>query len=104
MSPYDQEPYNYEQFTYLDTVIFPEGTTEETKKTSPYVYVIAYEIQGQNKNQEILDFAEKIEKCFSVVTSPKKSTEESATKTTETKPDFNTNPAEAKTGFFNRFK
>lgn len=102
VSPYDREPYNYEQFTYLDTVIFPEGTTDETKKDAPYVYVLAYEIQGQNKNQEIVDFAKKMETCFSIT----EASEEKSPAQTETKTETTsaTNPAETKTGFFSRFK
>ena len=102
VSPYDREPYNYEQFTYLDTVFFPEGTTDETKKDAPYVYVLAYEIQGQNKNQEIVDFAKKMETCFSIT----EASEEKSPAQTETKTETSsaTNPAEAKTGFFSRFK
>ena len=84
VSPYDGVPYNYENYTYLDTVIFPEGTTEETKKDLPYIFVGIYEMLGQNKNEEILDFAKKIEECFKPLVSEKQQPKATTTETTST--------------------
>ena len=68
VAPYNSEPYNYEQYTYLDTIIFPEGTNLETKENIDYFYIATYEMVGQNKNEEIIDFAEKVEESLSFVT------------------------------------
>ena len=67
VAPYNSEPYNYEQYTYLDTIIFPEGTNLETKENIDYFYIATYEMVGQNKNEEIIDFAEKVEESLSFV-------------------------------------
>lgn len=97
--PYNGEPYNYEQYTFLDNVIFPEGTTEEGKKSAPYVYITTYELAGQNKNEEISAFAKEIENCFTTVSSLSDDSTGSEKQTT-------TEPATSakKSGFFSRFK
>ena len=68
VAPYNSEPYNYEQYTYLDTIIFPEGTDLETKENIDYFYIATYEMVGQNKNQEIEDFANSIKDSLYFVT------------------------------------
>lgn len=104
VSPYNSEPYNYEQYTYLDKVIFPEGTTEENKKDSKYLYVTTYEMVGQNRNEEIVDFAKKIEEGLSFI----KPSDEKATsmvqENTEITEEVKKEKSSSSKKFFNAFK
>lgn len=82
VAPYNGEPYNYEQYTYLDTVVFPEGITEETKSSSPYIYMATFELEGQNKYDEIRAFSKEVLNSISFVqTENAKNTDESVSKT-----------------------
>ena len=67
-----------------NVIIFPEGTTEETKKDLPYIFVGIYEMLGQNKNEEILDFAKKMEECFKPLVSENQQPKATTTETTST--------------------
>lgn len=93
VAPYNSEPYNYEQYTFLDTVIFPEGADLEQRENIDHIYIATYELVGQNKYKEITEFAKKIEKAISIVepedttsaTFEEDSVEETTTPTTQKK-------------------
>jgi len=88
----------------LDKVIFPEGTTEENKKDSKYLYVTTYEMVGQNRNEEIVDFAKKIEEGLSFI----KPSDEKATsmvqENTEITEEVKKEKSSSSKKFFNAFK
>ena len=104
VSPYNNEPYNYEQFTYLDKVIFPEGTTEENKKDSKYLYVTTYEMVGQNKNEEIVDFAKKIEEGLSFINPVDEKETSTVQENVNDSKETKTEGASTSKKYFNAFK
>ena len=64
--PYNGEPYNEEKCTYLDKILYQEGYDKSNAEDSEYLYIFSYEIEGQNKFDEIKDFASKIETGITV--------------------------------------
>lgn len=62
--PFDGTPYNIEDYTYCDTVLFP--TTQKERDKASYIYTYACELFGQDKDKEIKNFANRVKKCFSV--------------------------------------
>lgn len=59
ISPYNGEPYNYEQYTYLDNIIYPEGITYESRMDAEELYVLSTELLGQGRNEDIKKVWEK---------------------------------------------
>ncbi|MBQ8678443.1 MAG: trypsin-like peptidase domain-containing protein [Treponema sp.] len=59
VSPYNNEPYCQESYTYLDKIVYPAGFDKDKLE---YLYILTFAIEGQNKFDEIKKFAENIEK------------------------------------------
>lgn len=62
VSPYNGLPYNYESYTYLDKIFYPTGVTYETREQADTIYLLACELDGQNRFDEMKIFAEAVEK------------------------------------------
>lgn len=53
--PYNEEPYNFEKFTFLNSILFP------TENDNPdIIYELGFELLNQNKNDEIKAFKESV--------------------------------------------
>ena len=61
VTPYNDEPYNEERYTYLDRVIYPQGFDKSNGENADYLYLFCYEIDGQNRFDEIKEFADNIQ-------------------------------------------
>ncbi len=66
VSPFNAQPYNYEEYTYYDKILYPEGITFETRSSTDTVYVLSFELDGQNRTEDMLDFAGKMEKTVQI--------------------------------------
>jgi hypothetical protein len=64
VSPFNGLPYNYEGYTYLDKVIYPEGVSLQSKDELTSLYTMSLELDGQNKTEEISSFASEIEEAI----------------------------------------
>ncbi|HPM06787.1 MAG TPA: trypsin-like peptidase domain-containing protein [Treponemataceae bacterium] len=64
ISPYNRQAYSYENYTYLDQTIYPKEIEYDTRKNADSLYVFALELDGQDRTEDILDFAEKVEKIL----------------------------------------
>ena len=58
VSPYNGEPYNSDQYTYLDSVFVQENAEE-----SDFAYIMFNELKNQNRFEEIKEFSEKVRGC-----------------------------------------
>lgn len=57
VTPFDGNPYNHEQYTYLDTIHIPEG---KTKDNTNYLYALCLELINPNRFEEMSAFAEEV--------------------------------------------
>ncbi|AEE16144.1 S1 family peptidase [Treponema brennaborense] len=64
ITPFNSEPYNYEQYTYCDKVLYPAGVSFENRTDADVVYLLCTELGGQNKFEEISRFSERAESCI----------------------------------------
>ncbi len=66
ITPYDANPYNHEKYTYLDKSAYTKGITDDNKDDSTAIYLLSFEMLGQNKFEEITDFSKKIEELIEI--------------------------------------
>lgn len=55
VSPYNDEPYNNDQYTYMDCSLIPDNSGDPD-----YIYIMFNELKNQNRFEEIQAFSEKI--------------------------------------------
>jgi len=64
VSPFNGLPYNNEGYTYLDKVLYPEDISFQSKDALTSLYTLSLELDGQNKVEEISNFASEIEQAI----------------------------------------
>ena len=60
--PYDGKPYDSEQYTFVDKIIYPNGITYKTRSSADCIYILGGELGGQGKKSEALRFIAAAEK------------------------------------------
>ena len=60
--PYDGKPYDSEQYTFVDKIIYPNGITYKTRSGADCIYILGGELGGQGKKSEALRFIAAVEK------------------------------------------
>ena len=60
--PYDGKPYDSEQYTFVDKIIYPNGITYKTRSGADCIYILGGELGGQGKKSEALRFIAAAEK------------------------------------------
>ena len=64
--PYTGTPYDYEQFTYYDEIIYPKGFTSKNRDKLTELYYFACELKGNGKKKEIKALAKSIKKDLTI--------------------------------------
>lgn len=59
-TPYTATPYNQDNYTFYDEIIFDPGTTD--RKKAEHVFLLSCEMAGTGKVQEMKDFADELKK------------------------------------------
>ncbi|MBO4732814.1 MAG: hypothetical protein J5597_08460, partial [Spirochaetaceae bacterium] len=62
--PYTGTPYDYEQFTYYDEIIYPKGFTAKNRNELTELYYFACELKGNGKKKEIKNLAKNVKKVL----------------------------------------
>lgn len=64
--PYTGTPYDYEQFTYYDEIIYPKGFTAKNRNELTELYYFACELKGNGKKKEIKNLAKNVKKVLTI--------------------------------------
>ena len=64
--PYTGTPYDYEQFTYYDEIVYPKGFTSKNRDKLTELYYFACELKGNGKKKEIKALAKSIKKDLTI--------------------------------------
>ncbi len=64
ISPFNGIPTDNKQFTTIQKVIFPEGTTDENKEDIDHAYIYGTIMTCKNDKDVILEFSKKAQDCF----------------------------------------
>ena len=62
IAPYDGKPYDSEQYTFIDKIIYPKGVGYKTRSAADCVYILGGGLSGQGKKSEALRFIAATEK------------------------------------------
>ena len=62
IAPYDGKPYESEQYTFIDKIIYPKGVGYKTRSAADCVYILGGGLSGQGKKSEALRFIAATEK------------------------------------------
>jgi len=63
-APFNAQPYNQDQYTYYDEVLFVDGLSTAEREKLPHLYVLGLEMKGQNRFEEIAAFAADVKKAM----------------------------------------
>lgn len=64
--PYTGTPYDYEQFTYYDEIIYPKGFTSKNRNDLTELYYFACELKGNGKKKDIKNLAKSAKKALTI--------------------------------------
>ena len=66
IAPYDGKPYDSEQYTMIDKIIYPHGISYKTRSGADCIYILGGGLGGQGKKSEALRFIAAAEKAVRV--------------------------------------
>ena len=63
-APYNAQPYNQDQYTYYDEILFPSKVAAKDRSKLPFVYQLGAELRQHDKFKEVASFASAIKKSL----------------------------------------
>ena len=70
-TPFNAQPYNQDQYTYYDEILFLNGMPAKERERLPFVYHLSTELKQHNKFKEIEAFASAVKKALKMPKSSK---------------------------------
>lgn len=70
-TPFNAQPYNQDQYTYYDEILFLNGMPAKEREHLPFVYHLSTELKQHNKFKEIEAFASAVKKALKMPKSSK---------------------------------
>lgn len=64
ISPFNEEPYDYEQYTCVQKILYPDGKQYDSRNEVDCLYVLGCELNGQGKKEAVLQLIADVEKAI----------------------------------------